>query len=53
MSRRQKHHELSTPIRIVNTRTKRTTVATGGRDAANILKVELDRRTGIELAAGK
>lgn len=48
----QKKRELSTPppIRITNTRTKRTTIAAGGKDAAAILKVELDRRTGLELA---
>jgi hypothetical protein len=39
------------PIRIVNTRTKSRTVATDGRDAARMLKIESDRRTGIELAA--
>lgn len=41
------------PIRIVNTRTKSRTVATDGRDAARMLKIESDRRTGIELAAQK
>jgi hypothetical protein len=53
MSTRRQKHELSTPppIRITNTRTKRTTIASGGKDAAAILKVELDRRTGLELAA--
>jgi hypothetical protein len=35
------------PIRIVNTRTGRTTIARGGKDAALIMKVELDRRSGI------
>jgi hypothetical protein len=47
-----KRRELSTPppIRITNTRTKRTTIASGGKDAAHILRTELDRRTGIELA---
>lgn len=37
------------PIRIVNTRTGRTTVATDGRDAANIVKIEQDRRSFIEM----
>jgi hypothetical protein len=46
----RKQRAISTPIRITNTRTKRTTVANGGKDAAHILRTELDRRTGLELA---
>jgi hypothetical protein len=48
----KRRRELSTPIpiRIVNTRTGRTTVARGGKDAANIIKIEQDRRSGLELS---
>lgn len=42
--------ELSNPIRIINTRTKREVIANDGRDAANILKIELDRRSYVELS---
>lgn len=37
-------------MRITNTRTGRTTAAKDGADLALMVKVELDRRTGIELA---
>ena len=52
MSKRNRKRELSIPppIRIKNTRTGRVTTAAGGKDAALILRTELDRRTGIELA---
>lgn len=51
--RQRRKRELSTPppIRIVNTRTGRTTIASGGKDAALITKVELDRRGGLAVAA--
>jgi hypothetical protein len=46
-----KKRELSTPlIRIKNTRTGRTVEAKGGKDAANIIKIEQDRRSYIELS---
>jgi hypothetical protein len=38
-------------IRIRNTRTGKTTEARDGKDAARILQIESDRRTGAELAA--
>jgi len=41
------------PIRIVNTRTKRTTIARGGKDAANIIKIEQDRRSYLELSTSE
>jgi len=37
-------------MRITNTRTGKTTAAKDGADLALMVKVELDRRTGIELA---
>lgn len=37
-------------MRITNTRTGKTTTARSGADLAHMVKVELDRRTGIELA---
>jgi hypothetical protein len=48
--KRNRERAIPAPIRVTNTRTKRTTVANGGKDAAHILRIELDRRTGIELA---
>lgn len=48
---RRKARPAPLPIRIVNTRTGSRTVATDGKDAARILRIEQDRRTGIELAA--
>lgn len=46
-----KQRAIPAPIRITNTRTGKTTTARGGKDAAHILRTELDRRTGIELVA--
>lgn len=37
-------------MRITNTRTGKTTTARDAADLAHMVKVELDRRTGIELA---
>lgn len=37
-------------IRITNTRTGKSTAAKDGKDAALMAKLELDRRTGIELS---
>jgi len=36
-------------IRITNTRTGKSTEAKDGKDAALMARIELDRRTGIEL----
>lgn len=36
-------------IRFTNTRTGKTTAAKDGKDAALLARVELDRRSGIEL----
>jgi len=47
---RSKHKPSPRPIRVVNTRTGARTTATDGKDAARILKIESDRRGGIELA---
>lgn len=53
MSRPRRELSTPPPIRIVNTRTGRRITANGGRDAANIAKIELDRRSGIELSGQK
>lgn len=37
-------------IRFTNTRTGRSVQAKDGRDAAHMLKIEQDRRTGLELS---
>jgi hypothetical protein len=37
-------------IRFTNTRTKRSTRAKDGKDLALMLRIESDRRTGLELA---
>lgn len=40
-------------IRVKNTRTGRTVTAHNGKDAANIVKIELDRRSGMAVSASK